>query len=76
MKSSPGKAKVGFSRPMAPRLLFTGEFAGHLDVTNYDLSRDGQSFLMVNSGEGDRSVTRISVLMNWFDELRARVPSK
>jgi hypothetical protein len=31
---------------------------------------------MVNSGEDDRAATQISVVFNWFDELKQRVPVK
>jgi eukaryotic-like serine/threonine-protein kinase len=54
-----------------PRLLFTGAFIGRPD---YDVSPDGQSFVMVNSGEDDRAATQISVVFNWLEELKQRVP--
>jgi Tol biopolymer transport system component len=42
-----------------PRLLFTGPFArGRTpDRINYDVSPDGDRFVMVNSGEEDRAAT-------------------
>jgi eukaryotic-like serine/threonine-protein kinase len=54
-----------------PRLLFTGAFIGRPD---YDVSPDGQSFVMVNSGEDDRAAIQISVVFNWLEELKQRVP--
>ena len=33
-------------------------------------------FVMLNSGEEDRAVTQVSVVMNWFDELKRLVPAK
>ena len=61
-----------------PRVLFTGPFARArtADRIAYDVSPDGEHFVMLNSGEEDRAVTQISVLLNWFEELKARVPSK
>ncbi len=57
-----------------PRLLFEGRYwstAWHL--TNYDVSPDGQRFLMVKE---DRSaVTQINVVLNWFEELKRLVPT-
>jgi len=40
---------------------------------SYDVSRDGQQFLMIKLPV-DRPRPRIVVVLNWFDELRAKVP--
>ena len=59
-----------------PVKLFQGEFQrdpiGH---PLYDVSPDGQRFLMVRAVEG---VTRaqIHVVLNWFEELKALVPTE
>ena len=45
----------------------------------YDVSPDGQRFLMIKeTAANDRSATaaRIIVVLNWFEELKARVPIK
>ena len=54
-----------------PRLLFEGDYAVY-PGTNYDVSYDGQSFIMV------REIVRpsLNVVVNWFDELNERVPRK
>ena len=39
---------------------------------NYDVSPDGQRFLMVQGGEAN--LTELNVVLNWFEELKARVP--
>ena len=56
--------------------LFTGPYTfGTTAGQNYDVSRDGRRFLMVKRGiEGPRSP--INIIVNWFSELRARVPVK
>jgi eukaryotic-like serine/threonine-protein kinase len=60
-----------------PRLLFTGAFTRRgIDAVNYDVSPDGQSFVMLNSGEDERAASQINVVFNWFDELKQRVPVK
>ena len=45
----------------------------------YDASRDGQRFLMTQestvAGEQSRSA-RLVIVLNWFEELKARVPAK
>jgi serine/threonine-protein kinase len=59
-----------------PRLLFTGDFARTQNRMSYDVSPDGQSFVMLNSGEEDRAATQITVVMNWQEELKRLVPTK
>ena len=55
--------------------------AGHLtfnDSRDYDITPDGQRFLMIfPQGETDStepSTQRINVVLNWFEELKERVP--
>ena len=43
---------------------------------NFDVSRDGQRFLMVEAAEPEeQSPAQINVVFNWFEELKRRVPS-
>jgi len=43
---------------------------------NYDVSRDGQRFLMLKPVEQQTTaLTQIHVVLNWFEELKRRVPS-
>ena len=57
-----------------PRLLFEGTYIyGPFNwQSNYDISPDGQQFLMVKQVEGQ---TQINVVLNWFEELKRLVPS-
>ena len=60
-----------------PTLLFEGPYmtepyAGD-GVPNYDVSLDGQQFLMVRSAEAAETPGFV-VVENWFEELKARVP--
>jgi Tol biopolymer transport system component len=59
-----------------PKLLFSGLFARSDGRVDYDVSPDGEQFVMLNAGEQERPATEISVLLNWFEELKARVPTK
>jgi len=59
-----------------PRLLFTGVYSSAGSRTSYDVSPDGQSFVLLNTGEEDRAVAQITVVTNWFEELRRLVPTK
>jgi len=56
-----------------PRLLFEGRFenpqSGSPGVTP-----DGQRFLMLKAGQQEQEATKINVVLNWFDELKHRVP--
>ena len=43
---------------------------------NYDVTSDGQRFLMLKSGEKQDAPTQINVVLNWFEELQQKVPVK
>ena len=67
------------------RLLSTKYFAGSSSLgyplRGYDVSADGQRFLMIKdntSAEQASNATPASmvVVLNWFEELKARVPAK
>ncbi len=57
-----------------PRPLFEGRYVYDSPdfMPNYDLSPDGQSFLMVEEPEVG---TQINVVLNWFEELKRLVPT-
>jgi hypothetical protein len=58
-----------------PKLLFEGRYEKRpASETNFDVSPDGQRFLMVKALEQQKSLTQIHVVLNWFEELKRRVP--
>ena len=58
-----------------PTRLFEGAFtSGAVARANYDVSPDGERFLMVQPSGEDVSSTQINVVLNWFEELKQRVP--
>ena len=61
-----------------PAMLFEKEYAAsQFPATGiaYDVSPDGQRFLMVKEIEQSSSATQINVVLNWFEELKRRVPA-
>ena len=60
-----------------PRVLFEGDFLPTpLQFPNYDVSPDGQRFLMLKPSEQEAAAqTQINVVLNWFEELKRRVPT-
>jgi serine/threonine-protein kinase len=65
--------------PEKPRIWSANVLANTGSWGNYDLSRDGQrvAALMPSGGlEGQRTQNHIVFLLNFFDELRRRVPPK
>jgi eukaryotic-like serine/threonine-protein kinase len=61
-----------------PRMLFEGQYFAvqfPLTAAAYDVSADGQRFLMVKETESSTAVTQINVVQNWFEELKERVPA-
>ena len=69
-------AQPGFSAGKS-RMLFEGQY--QLTPTtspNYDLSSDdGQRFLMLKPVEQAAGPTQINVVLNWFEELKQKVPT-
>jgi Tol biopolymer transport system component len=60
-----------------PRMLFEGPYApAPYPTTNYDVSPDGQRFLMIKPSEQEQAApTQINVVLNWFEELKRKVPT-
>jgi len=59
-------------------MLFEGQFEpGPFQIANYDVSPDGQRFLMIKPDEqsSSSSPTQIVVVQNWFEELKQKVPT-
>jgi hypothetical protein len=58
-------------------VLFEGRFLPTpLTAPNYDVSPDGQRFLMLKAAEPEgEGPTQINVVFNWFEELKRRVPA-
>ena len=64
---SAGKPKVLFEAPYEPTPATLG---------NYDVSPDGQRFLMLKPVEQEQAApTQIVVVQNWFEELKQKVPT-
>jgi serine/threonine-protein kinase len=56
--------------------LFTGPYFEALNSVTYDVSPDGQRFLMIKdaASTSDAPVARLVVVDNWLEELKRRVP--
>ncbi len=58
------------------QVLFSGiGYAANEFDRQYDVSLDDQRFLMILLGEED-AVGEMAVVMNWFEELKERVPNE
>jgi dipeptidyl aminopeptidase/acylaminoacyl peptidase len=73
MMAVPISTRAAFAAGLPKRL-----FDGHYEQTDtgtagYDVSPDGRRFLMVQPGEPERPATEISIVINWFEQLRQRV---
>ena len=66
----------GFA-PGRPRMLFAGPYApSPATFPNYDVSPDGQRFLMLKPTEqAEAGPTQINVVLNWFEELKRLAPA-
>jgi serine/threonine protein kinase len=68
--------KPGFTAGK-PRVLFEGEYLPTPGTfPNYDVSPDGQRFLMIKPNDaGDAAPAQINVVLNWFEELKRLAPT-
>ena len=57
--------------PGRPKLLF--EIPHKPGTFNYDLTADGQHFIVIQQVEAQQPATQINVVLNWFEELRGKV---
>jgi Tol biopolymer transport system component len=55
----------------APRVLFAGLY----DEGAYDVTPDGR-FIMIQRGQSEAPPAQISLVQNWFEELKRRVPTR
>ncbi len=59
-----------------PKVVFEGKYQPtRATFPNYDVTADGQRFLMLKPGEQEQAATQINVVLNWFEELKRRVPA-
>jgi dipeptidyl aminopeptidase/acylaminoacyl peptidase len=70
------ETKSGFSADK-PRMLFEG---GYLPTAAsfpyYDVSPDGERFLMLKPVEQASAPAQINIVLNWFEELKTKAPVK
>lgn len=64
-------------RASKPRLLFESRFPERSpgDPARYAVTPDGERFIVTVPAEDASATFRIQVVVNWFDELRERVPT-
>ena len=59
-----------------PKMLFEGPYVPTpRSFPDYDVSPDGQRFLMLKADEQAQAPTQINVVLNWFEELKQKVPA-
>ncbi len=71
----PVQTDAGFTH-QTPKVLFEAPYFFGAPGRNYDVAPDGR-FLMVKTGSQpgeDAPTPNITVVLNWFEELKARVP--
>jgi Tol biopolymer transport system component len=62
-------------RATKPTPLFQLPYLASIVTLRYDVAADGRRFIMTLPGEQELSTTEVHVVMNWFEELRRRVPA-
>ncbi len=59
--------------PGTPEPLFQGPYQNPYGMS-YDIDPLGGRFLMLQSESGEPRRDRINIILNWFEELKERVP--
>ncbi|MHC4632354.1 MAG: TolB-like translocation protein, partial [Planctomycetota bacterium] len=62
-------------RVTGSEVLFEGRYLSGW-YRNYDVSLDGQRFLMIKESEEQPAATQLIVVLNWFEELKRLVPTE
>jgi serine/threonine-protein kinase len=63
------------SAPGRPKVLFEGDFMQGLQLPTYDVSLDGRQFYFLQKSKQAEQQARIEIILNWFEELKQRVPT-
>jgi len=65
-------------RVETPTKLFDGRYYANEDGRTYDVSADGQRFIMIKPIASDQpsALPNMVIVLNWLEELKARVPIK
>jgi len=58
-----------------PTTLFKTRYAVPVTARAYDVSPDGQRFLMIKQAGTAQALTMV-VVLNWLEELKAKLPAK
>ena len=60
--------------------LFEGDYRkapfSFQELVYYDVTRDGKQFVMLKPVQRDDDPSTLHVVLNWFEELKARVPTE
>ena len=61
-----------------PDRVFDTKYATPVNVRNYDVSADGQRFVMIKEGTADDKAPPASIVVveHWFEELKLKVPAR
>jgi serine/threonine-protein kinase len=60
----------------SPRVLFEGRFpTSTTSVSGYDVFPDGRRFLRPQQLEPEQPATQVNVVINWFEDVKRRVPA-
>ena len=65
----------GDLRVLGEKLLFADPYYSSAPRTTYDVTADGQRFLMITAADAAATGHDVVLVENWFEELKRRVPT-
>ncbi len=49
-------------------------FEARYEIGSYDVTPDGQRFLLLKAGDDKTTAGQLQLVVDWFEELKRRVP--
>ena len=57
-----------------PKVMFEGPYL-NVPGVSYDVAPDGRHFVMIEENQKQAPTTQLNIVLNWFEELKRRVPA-
>ena len=74
MMAVPVQTDPSFASHRAPEALFQADYFFGSPGRNYDIAPDGRFLMLSSQTTEDAPPLQINVVINWFEELKERVP--
>ena len=67
--------RIGETQLLFERRFWEGR-SSSIPLAHHDVTSDGQGFAMIGLADGELQDSQLVVVLNWFEELKRRVPTR